>query len=215
MKNALLLHGTGDSPESHWYPWLKSELEKRGWKVVAPALPDSAHPDAARWNAAALASGWKPDGDSVVIGHSAGAVEILRLLPELPEGTRIKAAVLVSAFDEDLSRHLVRNLFAVPFAWKMLPIQVGFSYLLMRGTASLSGMFRTPFDFDAIRKHAERFVFVHADDDPYCPLPGAKYLSEKLGGEFVLLRGGKHFSVSTAGERARRFPELLEIVEKL
>lgn len=215
MKNALILHGTGDSPEGHWYPWLRSELEKRGWTVFAPSLPDSAHPDAARWNASILSSGWKPDTDSVVIGHSSGAVEILRLLPALPAGTRIKAAVLVSAFREDLGKHLVRNLFVVPFDWQMLPVQLGFGYLLARGKASLGGMFKTPFDFDAIKARASRFLFVHADDDPYCPLPGAKYLSEKLGGEFVLLRGGKHFSISTAGEKSRQFPELLEIIERL
>ena len=28
MKKIIVLHGTGESPESFWYPWLKKETEK-------------------------------------------------------------------------------------------------------------------------------------------------------------------------------------------
>lgn len=30
MKKALILHAWYATPESDWYPWLKTELEKKG-----------------------------------------------------------------------------------------------------------------------------------------------------------------------------------------
>jgi hypothetical protein len=40
MKNAILLHGAGDSPNSFWLPYVKRELEKVGYQVWSPQLPD-------------------------------------------------------------------------------------------------------------------------------------------------------------------------------
>lgn len=38
-KQALILQGWYQKPNSNWYPWLKKELEKRGYKVFLPDLP--------------------------------------------------------------------------------------------------------------------------------------------------------------------------------
>jgi len=34
----------GDGPNNHWYPWLKKELEKKGYDVFVPSLPDTDNP---------------------------------------------------------------------------------------------------------------------------------------------------------------------------
>ncbi|KKQ98096.1 MAG: hypothetical protein UT23_C0005G0019 [Candidatus Woesebacteria bacterium GW2011_GWA1_39_12] len=36
MKKALILQGWYQKPDKHWYPWLKKELEKRGYEVYLP-----------------------------------------------------------------------------------------------------------------------------------------------------------------------------------
>ena len=36
MKKALMLHAWRDNPKSHWYPWLKHELKKKGYTVFIP-----------------------------------------------------------------------------------------------------------------------------------------------------------------------------------
>jgi len=33
-KRVFLIHGWEGSPEEGWRPWLKKELEKRGFKVI-------------------------------------------------------------------------------------------------------------------------------------------------------------------------------------
>ncbi len=99
-----------------------------------------------------------------------------------------------------------------------LPVSVGPVYLVGSfkdnlGRDDLKGLFLEPFDFKKIKSKAKKFVFFHSDDDPYCPLDHAKYLSEKTGGELVIIAGQKHFSISTSGEKYKEFPELLEKIK--
>ena len=80
MKNALILHGTDGKSTHNWFPWLKSELEGKGWKVWVPDLPEADKPDIERYNTFILSSDWEFNAQSVIVGHSAGAVEVLGLL---------------------------------------------------------------------------------------------------------------------------------------
>ena len=43
-KRVFVIHGWGGYPEEGWKPWLKKELEKRGFTVFVPAMPDTEHP---------------------------------------------------------------------------------------------------------------------------------------------------------------------------
>lgn len=183
MKNALILHGTNGSSKDNWFPWLKSELEKIGWKVWVPDLPRADKPNISRYNEFLLGnSNYEFDGESVLVGHSSGAVAILGLLQNLPTDTKVDTCYLVGSFKDNLNRE------------------------------DLSDLFIEPFDFELIKTKANHFVFIHSDDDPYCPLEHAKYLSEKLGGELIVKKGQKHFSVGTFGAEYRRFSLLLEII---
>jgi predicted alpha/beta hydrolase family esterase len=185
MKNAVLLHGTAASSRGNWLPWLKGELEKVGWSVWVPDLPGAEAPNIERYNEFLFESGYDFNEDTVLIGHSSGAVEILGLLDAFPEGKRVRAAVLVGAFKDDLGRE------------------------------DLKGLFIKPFDFEKIKSRATQFILVHSDDDPFCPLEGAEFIATKLEGELLLQKGQKHFSVGTAGEKYKEFPYLLGLLKGL
>ena len=101
MKNALLLHGTFDNSQSNWLPWLKEQLENRGYKVWVPDLPGADKPNLERYNKF-IFSNWQFDVDSVLIGHSSGAVAILGILQNLPSDVVVKKAILVAGFKDDL-----------------------------------------------------------------------------------------------------------------
>lgn len=94
MKNAIIFHGTSSTPSSFWFPHLKSEFEKRGYKVSIPALPKADHPDLKNWLPTAL----KEDinNETVLIGHSAGAPLILSVLENI--SIQIKQAILVAGY---------------------------------------------------------------------------------------------------------------------
>jgi len=184
QKNALILHGTDGNSQKNWYQWLRNELEKRDWKVWVPDLPRADEPNVSRYNTFLFSNAaWKFNNDSILIGHSSGAVAIFGLLEALPEGIQVNACYLIGAFKNDLD-------------WEQL-----------------TSLFEKPFDFEKIKSKAKRFVFIHSDDDPYCPLEHAEFLSTKLGGELIIKKGQKHFSMSTFGDAYKEFPFLLKAIE--
>ncbi len=183
MKNALILHGTDATSKDHWFVWLGKELEKLGYEVWIPDLPGADRPNVKKYNDFILSNKeFLFNKETIIVGHSSGAVEIFGLLQELRD--KVKAVYLIGSFMNDLG-------------WK-----------------SLSSLFVEPFDFDLIKTKSDKFVFFHSDDDPYCPLDHAKFLSEKTGGELIVLPGQKHFSTGTAGEKYKKFPELLEMIKE-
>lgn len=189
MKNALILHGTNGDSNENWFPWLETELTKLGWKVWTPDLPSADQPNVKRYNDFILKQKkWAFDAESIIIGHSSGAVEILGLLQALPTNLVVGACYLIGSFTSDITES---------GDWEIL-----------------KGLFEESFDFDYIKQRAKKFIFIHSDDDPYCPLEQAKDLANKTGGELIILKGQKHFSISTAGEKYKQFPKLLEIIQK-
>lgn len=110
MKNALILHGTDGKPDHNWFPWLKGELEGKGYKVWVPELPGAERPDIDRYNEFLLSQDWEFDADTVLIGHSSGAVAVLGLLEALPEGVSIDTAILVGAFTGHLNREELKGM---------------------------------------------------------------------------------------------------------
>ena len=97
MKNALILHGAGNDSSGNWFPWLGKELERKGFKVWIPDLPNSDHPIQKDWLETIFSNNnWNFNEESVVIGHSTGATLILRILERLPEDTKVNKAILVA-----------------------------------------------------------------------------------------------------------------------
>jgi predicted alpha/beta hydrolase family esterase len=88
----------------------------------------------------------------------------LNLLQHLPAQTKIKGAVMVCAFKDDL------------------------------GWESLSELFDSSFDFEKIKKHCGKFTFLHSDDDPYISLEQPKYLASQTDGDLVVFNGQGHFN---------------------
>jgi len=80
MKNAIILHGTGETPESFWYRYIQANLT---WynHVWLPQLPDK-------------------DKPTLIIAHSAGVPLALSVIECLD--IKIKQMVLVAGFIEPL-----------------------------------------------------------------------------------------------------------------
>lgn len=147
------------------------ELEKKGYKVWVPDLPGANRPNIQKYIKFINENkDWKFNYETVIIGHSSGAVAALGILQSLPEGVVIEKAVLVAAFKDSLN-------------WD-----------------ALEDLFLEPFDFETIKKHCKKFIFVHSDNDPYIPLDQAKYLTEQLGGELIVKEGHGHFNIESNPE---------------
>jgi len=184
MKRVLILHGTDGTSQENWFPWLKQKLEAKGLDVWVPDLPHAEKPNISRYNDFIFQKkDWIFDEETMIIGHSSGAVEILGLLQHLPENEKVGVCILVGAFKNDL------------------------------GWEALSELFLEDFNFDLVKSKAKKFIFIHSDNDPYCPLDHARYLSQKLNGTLIVKKGQGHFSASNNPEYTK-FPYLLELLEK-
>lgn len=182
MKNAVILHGTSGSADHNWFPWLKTALETNGYKVWVPNLPSADRPNIQRYNYFLFDHGWEFNDETILIGHSSGAVAILGLLQALPISVKVKASYLVGSFKDNLGRD------------------------------DLSELFAHPFDFDKIKQKSRAFYFIHSDNDPYCPLEHAQFLHAQIGGDLIILPGQKHFSVGTFGPSYTEFPYLRNLI---
>ncbi|MBW7955512.1 alpha/beta hydrolase [Patescibacteria group bacterium] len=182
MKKALILHGTDGNSQSNWIGWLGQELTKHDYQVWVPDLPHAEKPNLTTYNQFLLGRKDWSFENNIMVGHSSGAVAILGLLQALPEGVQAETCYLVGSFKDDLGWEKLRELFV------------------------------TPLNFELIKTKAKHFVFLHSDNDPHCPLTGAQYLHQQLGGELILLPDQFHFSVGTAGEKYRQFPYLLDLI---
>ncbi len=166
MKNALVLHGTSGYSSGNWFPWLKKELAKHGYKVWVPNLPKADKPNLKRYNEY-IFKNWKFNKDSIIIGHSSGAVAILGILQDLPPEIVINKAFLVAGFTTDL------------------------------GWEPLKELFTRPIDWEKIKKRAHQFVLFHSDNDPYVPMWQGKKLRDLLFAKLIILKNQGHFNVSS------------------
>lgn len=165
MTTVIMIHGWGGWPEEGWRPWLKAELEQRGYEVQIPAMPDTEHPRLEAWVEELERVIGEADAPTILVGHSLGCITILRYLEHLSQG-RIAGAVLVAGFFENLSEEY-EEIF--PFT-------------------------DHPLDWEMIRKNCARFSVIHAPDDDVVDIAFAKRLAEKLAAPLTLDPGKGHFS---------------------
>ncbi len=124
---AVIFHGWTSTSQDNWFPWLKSELEKKGFNVLVPDLPDSDYPNQEKWLPIALKL-TDYGKDTILIGHSLGSALIMRLLEKIEK--KVKAIYLVSAFDRDLGIPEIENFFYKPFDYEKIKKTAGKIYIL-------------------------------------------------------------------------------------
>ncbi|MFO8016830.1 MAG: alpha/beta hydrolase [Candidatus Woesearchaeota archaeon] len=122
MKAVILPGNNNCRITSNWYLSVKDGLEKQGMEVIAEDMPD---PKLARKEY------WLPfikeklggDEDAVLIGHSSGAIAIMKFLEE----NKCGVAVLVGAYYTDLGDELERKsgYFDEPWDWEAIRKNAG------------------------------------------------------------------------------------------
>ncbi|MCA9301289.1 alpha/beta hydrolase [Candidatus Saccharibacteria bacterium] len=177
MKNALILHGTSANPHANWFDWLRDELEASGYNVWVPQLPNADHPDMQTYREFIFSSDFNFNEETLIIGHSSGAVATLSLLEALQQDKKIDTAVMVGVYRPENHSYSSKE----------------------------------PIDVNKVKGKAKRMVFVHSDNDPYCPLEGAEYFAKTLNAELVVIPNNDHFSYELNPKHSK-LPELIDIL---
>ncbi len=181
MSKVIIVHGLNGSPESDFLPWAKKELEKRGYEVIAPLMPDPDHPQIAIWVPYLKKVVGEPRETDTLVGHSVGCQAILRYLENLPENQKVDRVILIAG-------------------WFTL------ANLDEEESAVLQPWMDAPFDFGKIKNKANSFTVVLSDNDPYVSIEeNRKVFEEQLGAKIFVEHNKGHFN-----EMPQERPDLLK-----
>lgn len=166
--HALIVHGSYGTPDENWFPWLRSQLEKRGIETIIPRFPTPEGQSLTSWRAVfhqevdAVGNGW------LLFGHSLGVAFLFDVLE--------RSAAPVDGF------------FSVS----------GFTGLIgIEEFDSVNRTFvERQFDWERIRYSARHAYVYQGADDPYVPQFWSEFLAEKLDAERRVLPGGGHLNAS-------------------
>lgn len=148
-KRAFIIHGYLSHPNEAWLPWLKTQLDLRGYVVSLPAMPRPDLPVISDWIGFITRLVGEPDQDVVLIGHSLGCQAILRYLENVgAAGKSVARTVLVAGI----------------FPTGMSPAEAERE---TGGDAALVPWFVTGLDPVKVKRAAGRCTVILSDDDPY------------------------------------------------
>ncbi len=167
-----------------WYPWLKKELEARGYAVVVPSMPNPDIPEITPWVQTLKSTiADNPAKEVLLVGHSIGCQTILRYLAEayVPVGAAMFVAGWVELTGLDDTEKVIAR------SW-----------------------LETPINKQAVRFHLQRSTAFFASNDPLVPLsPNSEFFRDQVGSAIVVLDGYAHFD-EAAGTTS--IPELLQYI---
>jgi predicted alpha/beta hydrolase family esterase len=165
MKRAVIVHCYGGKPDYAWYPWLKRQLEGKGYTVRVPRMPNTDNPKLSEWLPFLKDIIGSPDEELLLVGHSLGTVVIMRYLETLKASQKVGKVILVAGFTDPV------------------------------GLAALENFFETKLNFGEIMdKSASGFIVIQSDNDPYVSNQYGQRFIDELGAKLVIKQGAGHMS---------------------
>ncbi len=182
----FIVHRWDGNPNSDWYPWLKKELEKKGFKVTIPKMPNTSEPEINAWVSHLTKFVKHPDKNTCFIGHSIGCQTIMRYLESLPENTRIGKLIFVAGWFKlaNLEGEEVERI-AKPWI-------------------------NTQINLSSIKEKTESITVILSDNDPYNEIKyNEAMFKNKLNGDTIILKNKGHF---TSEDGVAKLPEILNFL---
>lgn len=185
MKRVFIIHQWMAGADGDWRPWLKSELEKNGYEVFVPDMPDIDTPVIEKWVSHLEKIVGVPDKDTYFVGHSIGCQAIMRYLEKLPDNEKVGGAIFVAGWfklenlEDDETRETAKP-------W-----------------------IETPVNFEKIKTVLPKSTLIISDNDPYNAFEENKQRFTEIGSEIIVLHGVGHITTEDG------FSELPVVLEEL
>lgn len=190
QKRVFIIHGWDGYPEEGIFPWLKKELQNRGFTIFNPSMPDPLKPKIETWVQFLKEQIGIPDKNTILFGHSIGAQTILRYLESLPKDIKIGGAVFLAGWV-----HLTNEAHETEEDEKIA-----------------KPWLKTPLNWSEIKSHSNKFIGIFSDNDPFVPISDAKIFESNLEAKIIIEHGKEHFSGSSGiKELPSAFEAVLEI----
>jgi hypothetical protein len=187
VKRVFVVHGWGKTPEGDWFPWLKAELEKKGFEVHVPAMPNTNYPKIKPWVETLQKVVGTPDKETYFIGHSIGCQTILRYLESLPKTVKVGGVVFVAgwfsltpaAMPDEESEEIAKP-------W-----------------------IETPINLKIATQKTKNMIAIFSDNDPYVPFQENKIKYAQFCKEIIVEKGKGHIDVEAG---ITKLPSILKAV---
>ncbi len=172
MKRVFIIHGWGGYPEEGWLPWLKKELENKGFKVFVPEMPNTDEPKIETWVNFLSKLVKTADKDTYFVGHSVGCQTILRYLEKI--NLKVGGAILVAPWmhlDEKTIEEEGEEVKEIAKPWMEISI-----------------------NFNKVKNNCNKFVCIFSNDDCYVPISDSKIFKKELDAEIIVENKKGHFT---------------------
>jgi len=191
MKTVYIIHGWDGSPEEPTFKWLGSQLKEKGYRVIAPNMPNPEKPEIEAW-VGKLKKIASPDPDSIFVGYSIGCQAVLRYLETLTEEIKIGGVVLIAPWmrlDEKTIEEEGEEVREIAKPWM-----------------------ETPIDFTKIKSLTKNITAIFSDNDPYVPLSQKDIFEKELGANIIIEHKKGHFDQSGGVDK---LPSALDAILKM
>ncbi len=189
MKRVFIVHGWDGNPKGDWLPWLKKELEEKGFKVKVPTMPNASKPKIEEWISHLKKVVGKLDQETYFVGHSIGCQTILRYLEKENFNGKVPSTVFVAGWFK-LSNLENEEVQEIANSW-----------------------LETPIDFNKIKHKINKITVFLSSNDPYGKLEyNAAAFREKLGATVIIEKERGHF---TGEDGITEIPEVFNLLKNM
>ena len=165
-----MIHGWGGSSSSEpWFKWLKEELRKKKYKVVAFDMPNTDNPKIEEWVGYLRKKIKDVNEETYFIGHSIGCQTILRFLEKLHKHKKIGGCIFAAPWLNLINLEPEELKIAHPWT-------------------------NTKIDFSRILDHCNNFLAIFSDNDPYVHLDEVEKFRKNLGAKVIIKHSEEHFN---------------------
>ena len=168
--NVFLVHGTMGKPFENWFPWLENRLAEKNICCNIPTFPTPAHQNYADWEKLMdfYCDLGVVNGETILIGHSCGAVFLVHYL--LEHKIHVRGLICVSGYNNFISGFEMMDKLNESFYMNAQSIDV------------------TPY--------ADTVIGFYGDDDPNIPQRLLNDFATSIGGEVNCVPNAGHFNAS-------------------
>src|SRR3989338_2565565 len=156
-KRVFIINGWWDDSNSGWIPWLKKELEPRGFEVITPDMPNTERPEISAWVDCLTNAVGETDGNTYFVGHSIACQTIMRYLENLPDSGKVGGCVFVAPWFNLIEENLDDEEKTIARPWLDTLIDTG-----------------------KVKNHCDNFAAIFSDNDDFVPLSDKELFERKL-----------------------------------
>jgi leucyl-tRNA synthetase len=188
-RTALILHGNGGDGQKNWYPWLKKELEVRGYEVFTPNMPESDNPMSEKWLQALKSLIPYINKESIIIGHSLGCPTAIQFIEK--NKLSVKKLILVAPTHPEMQ-------------WENI-----YQTHEKENARLIEQFTKVKVNWGLVKSYCQEVIGLFSDNDKYIPLSTKDLFERDLPGEYFTFKSKGHFNHS---DKIFELPELIDLI---